>query len=127
MAQFGPDDTHWLTRASFELTAGRRRVLGRGLLLAGLLLALAAVMAGRSGLLGEQLAATTRLAEAQREVARLDAELERVNAELALERATRQELQRQADELGARATELSQQMEFVNSRRAVARNNQAAP
>jgi hypothetical protein len=46
----------------------------------------------------------------------LTAELERARMELQVERATRDELQRHADELSARVTDLAHQLEFINSR-----------
>ncbi len=120
MARFGPYDTQWLTQARFEPTAARRRAFAAGVLTIALLMVLGYSVAGRGS---EQAALAARLDEAERTAASLDAELERTRAELALERATRQELQRQADSLGARVAELSQQMEFLASRRTVARND----
>lgn len=121
----GPYDTQWLTRASFEPTPARRWRLVAGVMGLAVLLVLAAWFLGHDGSRSSELAA--RLAGAERQAAALGAQLERAQAELALERATRQELQRQADGLGARVAELTQKMEFLASRRAVAYNDQAAP
>lgn len=121
MAQFGPYDTQWLTRASFEPAAVRRRMLAWGLAGAVLLLAVAAALYGRGGTREATLGA--RLAAAEQESAVLRADLERTRADLVIERATREEVERQADALGQRVAELNEQIQFLASRRALARND----
>ena len=118
MRQFGPYDTQWLTRASFEPTAGRR-LRKRVVLTLAILVAVTAFVA-RSGYLDRHLAPPVRLAEVQRENASLTAQIERTRMELEMERATRTELQRQAADLSAKVTELTQQLEFLTSRNAPA-------
>lgn len=123
--RFGPSDTQWLTRASFEPTAGRR--LRKRLLLAIAGLAVLIVGAVRSGVFDDQLMAPLRLIEARRENASLSAGIEQVRMELAMERATRSDLQRQAEELSVRVAELTQQLQFVTSRNPSHRPAPAVP
>jgi hypothetical protein len=125
-ARFRPYDTQWLTRACFEPAAEGRRLLAWGSLATVLVLIGTLLFLLRSDLIDPDPFATPHLAEAQREVTRLGAALDRVNAELGLERATRMELQRNADQLGARIAELNQQLEFLNSRQAAGPNNRPA-
>jgi len=121
MAKFSLHDTQWLTQASFAPTAARRRV-GRAVLAFALIATAGIVVAARAGFLDEQVSPTARLAQAQVEVQRLSTELERANTELEMERATRAELQRHADELGERVARLTQQIEFLSSRGTMAGN-----
>ena len=121
MAQYRPYDTQWLTRASFEPTAGRR--IRKRLVLAVAVLVPLIVMAARSGYVDQRLSAPLRLAEMQRDVAGLTAEIERTRMELEMERATRTELQRQAAELSTQVNELTQQLEFLTSRNVQARQS----
>jgi hypothetical protein len=107
VAHLGPYDTQWLTRADFEPKAARR--LRRLLPLA---LALAVGAAGGTFLAR----GGTAVAVAATRNAGLAAELERTRMELQMERATRDEMQRHADELSARVTDLAHQLEFINSR-----------
>ena len=112
MAQLGPHDTQWLARASFEPTAARR--LRRLLLPVAAALAIGA--AGGGMLVEARLPALSRAAELERSNASLAADLDRARTELEMERATRNEVQRHADELSAKLTELAHQLEFLNSR-----------
>lgn len=112
MAQRGPFDTQWLTRASFEPTAARR--LRRLLLPVAAALAIGA--AAGSYFVDARLPSLSRTAELERSNASLAAALERARMELEMERATRDEVQRHADELSAKLTELAHQLEFLNSR-----------
>ena len=109
MARLGAFDTQWLTRASFEPTAARR--LRR--LLPLVLALVAGVAAGNHLARGGTIVSTLPL---ERRNAELASELERTRMELQVERATRDELQRHADELSAKVTDLGHQLEFLNSR-----------
>jgi len=122
MARFSLNDTQWLTQASFEPAAARRRQFGRAALACALIATAGLVVAARAGFLDEQVSPAARLAQAQVEVERLSTELERANTELEMERATRAELQRHADELGERVAKLTQQIEFLSSRGTMAGN-----
>ena len=106
----GAFDTQWLTRASFEPTPARR--LRR---LLPLVLALVAGVAAGNHLArgGTTIASTIPIVKRNAELA---SELERARMELQVERATRDELQRHADQLSARVTDLGHQLEFLNSR-----------
>jgi len=114
MSLFTAYDTQWLTRASFEPTAARR--IRRTLLavVAGLAL-VAAAGVGISRIDGP-FAAPGWLTEFTGQNAALRAEIEKARMELEMERATRAELQRQIDGMGAQITELNHQLEFLNSR-----------
>ena len=105
----GAFDTQWLTRASFEPTPARR--LRR--LLPLVLALVAGVAAGNHLARGGTIVSTLPLAKRNAELA---SELERTRMELQVERATRDELQRHADELSAKVTDLGHQLEFLNSR-----------
>jgi type II secretory pathway component PulJ len=112
LARLGPYDTQWLTRASFEPTAARR--LRRLLLPVVVALVIGASAGGFY--VDARLPALSRTAEFERRNASLAAELDRARVELEMERATRDEVQRHAEELSARVTELAHQLEFLNSR-----------
>ncbi len=114
MRQFGPYDTQWLTRASFAPTAGPR--LRKRVLLVVATLAAVSIVAMRSSYLDRHMTSPAGLAEVQRDNAALAAEVEHTRMELEMERATRTELQRQAEALSARVAELNQQLEFLTSR-----------
>ena len=75
----------------------------------------AAVGVGVSGADG-RFAAPAWLAEVTGQNASLRAEIEKARMELEMERATRAELQRQIDGMGAQIAELNHQLEFLNSR-----------
>ena len=112
MRSIGAFDTQRLTRATFELTLGRPAL--RRLLIAGLALA-AAIAAGM--MLGDGASVIPFLtSELARNNARLAAELQRTRMELEMERATGDELRRLADELSGKVTDLTHQLEFLNSR-----------
>lgn len=90
----------------------RGRALVTGLLMLGLGVPLGA---GISYLL-LQPAVQQRAAETGRENAALRAELERAKLELGMEKATREELERQLAELNARLKALETELEFFRSR-----------
>jgi hypothetical protein len=107
-------DTQWLARASFEPMAGRRG--GKRLWLLALIAAAALGAGAANGYLDWQLTLPGRAATSAEQRAKLVAELQRLRTELEMERATRKELQRYADELSRKVTELTHQLEFLNSR-----------
>jgi septal ring factor EnvC (AmiA/AmiB activator) len=106
-------DTQRLTRSSLELSsrdARRRR---------NVVLAVAALATGLAALGAFHLRAApgpvSRVALEQENDA-LRAELGRLRTELELEKATRAELNREAGELHARITDLTNQLEFLAAR-----------
>ena len=116
MRMFTPGETQWLTRASFEPTAVRRIRNSLRVIVAAL------VLAGAGGVsltrLEEFLAPPARLADLTERNAALGEQIERARMDLKMERATRDELQRQIDAMGQQLTELNHQLEFLNSRNA---------
>lgn len=107
-----PYDTQWLTKASFAPAPSRRR---RVLALAG---AFALLCGGTVGMLylDTRDAGINRAVTLERRNTDLAAELERTRVALQVEQATRAELERQAATLSDRVTELTHQVEFLNSR-----------
>ena len=112
MPALSPYDTQWLTRASFAPAPARRR---RVLALAAVLALVAGAGAGALYLDARD-AGVERAAALHAQNAALAAELERTRVALGVERATRAELERQAAGLSERVSELTHQVEFLNSR-----------
>ncbi|MEZ5565945.1 MAG: hypothetical protein R3F24_10695 [Gammaproteobacteria bacterium] len=115
MRNFGANSTHWLSRATFEPKAGYGR---RKQLVLPLLLIVAAMLtvSVRSGYVHLPFMTPSRLMEAEQANTGLIKEIEHTRTELAVERATRAELQRQADDLSGQVNRLTQQLEFLSSR-----------
>lgn len=109
MRPFSAHSTIRLSRATFEPKAGGslpKKLLA--LLLVSLLVSgILAAVAAQTGYPGQMAAEQTN--------ATLTRELERINTELAVERATRREVQRQADLLSGEVTRLTRQLEFLSS------------
>ena len=97
----------------------RRRRLrrGRALVTALLILGLGVPLGAGISYLLLQPAVQQRAAETGRENAALRAELERAKLELGMEKATREELERQLANLNAQLKALETELEFFRSRR----------
>lgn len=114
MRPFTASSTVRLSRASFEPKAAAG-LPGR-LLVLMLALGIVILLASRNGYLDLPFIAPSALLEARRLNAELAGDLDRARTELAVERATRAEVQRHADELGGEVARLTRQLEFLQSR-----------
>jgi hypothetical protein len=112
-------DTRRLTRSSFEPAAVGRIRAWRPLILA----ALAAVFLAGATMtdLGEYVTAPVRAATLEERNAALTEELRQARVELEMERATRASLEQQLDQLNGQVSDLTSQLEFLNSRYTPAR------
>lgn len=113
MASFSGSRTRRLAGASFELTS-RRHVRNALLAVAVAALLLASAGAGLRFIV-ESAAPAARLADLQRENAKLRDDVERARIELQVERATRSELDRQVIELNERVSQLTTELGFYVS------------
>jgi septal ring factor EnvC (AmiA/AmiB activator) len=119
-----PASTQRLSSARLELASDlRARTLLRSVLVI-VLVALAAIAGLR--LLSEGAATRTQRAELQKENTALRTELARLQAEYDLERATRETLGQQVDELNRRIADLDRQLEFFHAQSGRARTAAAA-
>lgn len=114
MRPLNPSSTLRLSRATFEPKATTG--LPARLLILVLALGIVVLLAARNGYLDVPYIAPSRFTEAERNNAVLARELDRARTDLAVERATRIEVQKHADELGGEVARLTRQLEFLQSR-----------